>query len=63
MNKKFLDNSIPDRVRIIKDDKDIIHIYELLQKHFNLSIDELKKDYQIELDIPLSRVFIRGARG
>lgn len=60
MNEKFLDNFISDRIRIIKDDKDPIHVYEILQKHFNQSIEELKEIYSIELDIIKTRIFIKA---
>lgn len=57
----FLDNFIPDRVRIIKEDKDSIHIYELLSKNFGESIESLKTKYSVTLDIVKSRVFIDGS--
>lgn len=57
----FLDNFIPDRVRIIKEDKDSIHIYELLSKNFGESIESLKTKYSVTLDIVKSRVFIEGS--
>lgn len=62
MDNEFLNNPIPVRARIIKEDKDPIHIYELLQKHFiNQSINDLKVDYEVRLDIVRSRVFITGS--
>lgn len=57
----FLDNFIPDRVKIIKEDKDSIHIYELLSKNFGESIESLKTKYSVTLDIVKSRVFIEGS--
>jgi hypothetical protein len=57
----YINHIKAERVRIIKEDKDPIHIYELLQKHFNQSISEIKKDYDIKLDIIKSRVFIKGS--
>lgn len=56
----YLDNFITDRVRIIKEDKDPIHIYELLSKNFGESISSLKEKYKVTLDIVKSRVFIEG---
>jgi len=60
MDTKFLNSPISERNRIIREDKDPIHIYELFQKHFNQSIDELKLDYRIELNIVRSRILIYG---
>jgi hypothetical protein len=61
MDKNFSDNKAFDMIRIIKEDKDPIHIYELLQTHFNNSIEDLKAEYEIKLDIIKSRVFIKGS--
>jgi fructose-bisphosphate aldolase class 1 len=60
MSREFLDNLIEDRIKIIKKDKDPNHIYELLQKHLKHSIDELKKDYRVTLNIIQRRIFISG---
>jgi hypothetical protein len=61
MSENFLAGNPSDRIRIIKADKDPIHIYELFQKHFSLPIEILKDSYKIIVDVIKSRIFIQGS--
>ena len=62
MQVNFLDNTVADRIKIILIDKDPIYVYQILQKHFvGQSIEELKKDYKITLDIFRSKIFFEAS--
>jgi hypothetical protein len=54
---KFLDNFIPDRIRLFYQDKDPNYVYELLAKNLYTDIDDLKKVYEVKIDAQRSRVF------
>lgn len=56
----FLERSVSDRIRVIREDKDPIHVYEILGKHLRSSIPELQSMYSITLDFPKNRLFISG---
>jgi len=56
----YLDNFIPDRIRIIKEDRNPDHILEILNKHFESGLDYLKSIYKVELDFRMSEVTIIG---
>lgn len=58
--KNILNEYIPDRVRIIKDEKDVTYIYQLLGKHFMKSVSELKELYDIELKVIRSEIWVKG---
>jgi len=60
---KFLDNLIPDRIRISQEDKDPIHVYEVLSKNLGESIDDLKNKYNVQMDVIRSQIFISGNYG
>lgn len=56
----FIYNTIADRIRIILEDNNPDHVYEVLGKHFSKSIEELKSMYSIGLDTFHKRIFIKG---
>lgn len=56
----FIYNTIADRIRIILEDNNPDHVYEVLGKHFSKSIKELKSIYTIKLDVFRKRIFIEG---
>lgn len=56
----FIYNTIADRIRIILEDNNPDHVYEVLGKHFSKSIEELKSIYSIRLDTFRKRIFIEG---
>lgn len=56
----FLDNFIPDRIRIIRYDKNPLHVYEVLSKNLGESIENLLNKYSVELNIIKSQITIRG---
>lgn len=56
----FIYNTIADRIRIILEDNNPDHVYEVLGKHFSKSIKELKSIYTIKLDVFRKRIFIDG---
>lgn len=56
----FIYNTIADRIRIILEDNNPDHVYEVLSKHFSKSIEELKSIYAIKLDVFRKRIFIEG---
>lgn len=58
--KLFLRNSIPDRVRIVLEEKNIDYIYYILNKHLRLPIDTLKEQYQITMNTVRQELYIVG---
>jgi len=49
---RFVDTTISERVRIITEDRDPIHVYEIISKHYGESVELLKKKFDISIDFP-----------
>lgn len=47
----FMNSFIPDRIRIIRKDKDPMHIYELLSRHTGKTLTELTNLYKVEVQV------------
>lgn len=60
MDINYLDLFIPDRIRVIKEDKNNVHIYELLAKHYSTTVDDLKTRYDISIQVIRCEITIRG---
>lgn len=58
--KRFTDNILAERIRIVTEDGDPLDVYEILSKHYGESIDLLKTKFTINLDIIRRRIFIEG---
>jgi hypothetical protein len=63
MNPKyFLNYPVPDRIRILLEDKNVDHIYMILNKYTQLSLEDLKIKYQIKLNCVRQIMSISGNR-
>lgn len=60
--KDFMHSTVPNRIYIIINDKDVNHIYDLLSNHLKLSVEELKKKYNITLHVVRRRIEITGGQ-
>lgn len=58
---RFIDRSIPDRIRVLMGDKDVDHIYEILEKHWFSSIDTLRSKFKITFNKPKRFILIEGS--
>jgi len=59
--KKFTDNLIPERIRIIKSDKNPVHVYEMLEKHYGHEISTLQSRYKISVHVIRNEITIEGS--
>jgi len=60
--KYFLNYPVPDRVRILLEDKNIDHVYKVLAKFTQLTDEELKLKYKIKLNCVRQIASISGSR-
>jgi len=58
---EFLDNFIPDRIRIISHDPNPNYVYALLNKHLRKSINELQQIYQVNIHTIRREITIGGS--
>lgn len=56
--RRFLDNLIPDRIRIVQEDKDPIHVYQVLAKNLGDTVENLQGKYEVRMDVVKSQVTI-----
>jgi len=60
--KYFLNYPVPDRVRILLEDKNVDHVYKVLIKYTQLSEDVIKEKYKIKLNCVRQILSISGSR-
>lgn len=58
--KKFTDNTIADRIRIIMQDSNPVHVSEILSKHYGESVELINKRYLIKVDTFRNSIDIEG---
>lgn len=57
----FMNSTIPDRIYIILNDKDVEHIYDLLKKSTGTSKEKLKSKFKIEVNTIRRRIEVDGS--
>lgn len=58
--ENFLDNLIPDRVYLIREFGDPMHIHQLLCKNLSITMDESEKRYSIKIDTLRNEITFEG---
>lgn len=60
--KYFLNYPVPDRIRILLEDKNVDHVYKVLAKFTQLTDEVLKSKYQVKMNCTRQIISISGSR-